>query len=286
MTGEDNRSSATRDAPCQVLNELLANWNLSSLKPVIGALLLPPLPLLLLIFAGGAAMRRRPTLGWAALIVGAAGVWLSCTTAAGEALERRLVQPPLDRLRIQQLARDGPAGTAIVVLGAGREGHAPEYGAASLSRKSVERLRYGLWLSRETGIPVAFSGGTGHLQGDGAAEAEIAARIAARDFGRPLKWTETESRDTHENASRSVALLRAAGVQRVVLVTHGWHMRRSLLEFERAIERQRAQMTVVPAPIGLATDDSRSVLRWLPSGDGYLLTRDALREWLGLLASS
>lgn len=268
-----------------MLNELLANWNLSGLKPVITALVLPPVPLLVLMLAGGAALRRRPALGWAALMIGAAGIWLSCTTAVGAALERRLVQPPLDRQRIQQLARDGPAGTAIVVLGGGREGHAPEYGTASLSRKSIERLRYGLWLSRETGIPAAFSGGTGHAQLGGAAEAEIAARIAARDFGRPLKWTETESRDTHENALRTVALLRAAGVQRIVLVTHGWHMRRSLQEFERAIERQRAPMTVVPAPMGLAVDDSRSLLRWLPSGDGFGLTRDSLREWLGLLAS-
>jgi uncharacterized SAM-binding protein YcdF (DUF218 family) len=277
-------ASSTIPTP-DVLNDLLASWNLSGVKPLVTALLLPPVPLLALMLAGAGLARRRPALGWTALSVGAAAIWLTCTTAVGAALERRLVQPPLDRARIQQLARDGPAGTAIVVLGAGREGHSPEYGGASLPRKAIERLRYGLWLSRETGIAVAFSGGIGHAQGDGPAEAEIAARIAARDFGRPLKWVETESRDTRENAIRSVALLRAAGIQRIVLVTHGWHMRRSLQEFERAIERQHALITVIPAPVGLAGDDSRSLLRWLPSGEGFLLTRDSLREWLALLAS-
>ena len=128
---------------------------------------------------------------------------------------------------------------------------------------------------------MAFSGGTGHAQTAGPAEAQIAAQVAARDFGRPLKWLESDSRDTRENAERSVALLRAAGVTRIVLVTHAWHMPRSLRAFEQAVARSGGGIAVTPAPMALATDDAPPVLRWLPSQRGFEDTRHVLREWLG-----
>ena len=275
-----------------MLNDLVAQSGGVSWKPVLTALLLPPVPLLLLMLLGAMLARRRAVWGWLLLLAGAAGIWLSCTTAVGHGLQRQLLHPyrALGQQDLQQLRtprRDGaPPASAIVVLGAGRESYAPEYGAANLSPYSMERLRYGLWLARETDLPVAFSGGTGHGQAAGPAEAEVAAQIAARDFARPLKWTETESRDTRENAARSVALLRAAGVTRIVLVTHGWHMRRSETAFEQAIARSGGGMLLVAAPLGLASDDSVGALRWLPSQRGFSDTRRALREYLGLLAGA
>jgi len=198
-------------------------------KPVLTALLLPPVPLLLLMLLGAAFVRRRPGWGWLLLWVGAAGIWLSSTTAAGRWLQRQLLQPPsaLDQEQVRQLQAHRAPNSAIVVLGGGRENYAPEYGRPNLSPYSMERLRYGLWLARETALPVAFSGGIGHGQIGGATEAELAAQIAAREFGQPLQWTESTSRDTRENAELSIALLRAAGVTRIVLVTHAWHMPRS-----------------------------------------------------------
>ena len=44
----------------------------------------------------------------------------------------------------------------------------------------------------------------------------------------PLRWTEDRSRDTRENAAATVALLRAAGVRQIVLVTHASHMPRAM----------------------------------------------------------
>jgi len=275
-----------------VLNDLLLQSGAMSWKPVLTALLLPPLPLLLLMLLGAALSRRRTAWGGLLLLAGAAGIWLSCTTAAGQWLQRQLLQPyaALSPQDLQQLrtARAGSAApaSAIVVLGAGRESHAPEYGAANLSPYSMERLRYGLWLARATALPVAFSGGIGHAQADGPAEAEVAAQIAARDFARPLQWTETESRDTRENAARSLALLRAAGIKRIVLVTHGWHMPRSQRAFAQAIAGSGGGIVLVAAPMGLAQDDSIGVLRWLPSQRGFSDTRHALREYLGLLVGA
>ena len=121
---------------------------------------------------------------------------------------------------------------AIVVLGGGREAMAPEYGMANLNHLSLQRLHYGVWLSRQTGAPMLFSGGIGHADSVGVTEAEIAARIADKDYGRPLTWTETESRDTRENAVRSVAMLKSAGITDLVLVSHGFHMPRAIRAFE------------------------------------------------------
>jgi uncharacterized SAM-binding protein YcdF (DUF218 family) len=198
---------------------------------------------------------------------------------------RALSLQDLQQLQTSRRAA-APATTAIVVLGAGLEGYAPEYGAQNLAPMATERLRYGAWLARETSLPLAFSGGVSHARATGPAEAELAALIAARDFNRPLKWAESVSRDTRENAAASVAMLRAAGVRHIVLVTHGWHMRRSLRAFEQAIAASGGGITLQPAPMGLARSESASALRWLPSNDGFSATRNALREYLGLLAGA
>jgi uncharacterized SAM-binding protein YcdF (DUF218 family) len=271
-----------------VLNDLFLRLGLGGWKPVLTALVLPPVPLLLCMLLGMALLRRRPGWAWVLWLGGAAGIWLGSTTAVSEAMLRELRSgvPALGQRGLQQLqaARGGvlaPA-TAIVVLGGGRESYAPEYGGGNLTDQAMERLRYGMWLARETGLPVAYSGGVGHAQAGGASEAEIAAQIAARDFGRPLKWVEADSRDTRENAERSVALLQAAGVTRIVLVTHGWHMRRSLRAFEQAIAQRGGGIGLVAAPIGLARDESIPPLRWLPSNEGFRGTRQALHEMLGL----
>lgn len=266
-----------------MLNDLLQQSGWTGWKPVLTALLLPPVPLLLVMLAGAALARRRHVWGWLLLLAGAAGIWLGSTTAVGQWLQQRLLVLPR-ALSPQDL--QAPPASAILVLGGGRESLAPEYAGPNLSPLAMERLRYGLWLSRQSGLPLAFSGGTGHAQVEGPAEADVAALIAARDFGWPLKWAESGARDTRENAARSVALLRAAGVKRIVLVTHVWHMPRSQRAFEQAIVAGGGGITLLAAPVGLAADESAGPLRWLPSSAGFEATRHALREWLGLLAGA
>lgn len=257
---------------------------------MLTALLLPPVPFLMLMLLGAWLLGRRRSAGWWVLTLGAVGIWFSCTEVAAEALQRALLGPT-QALSAQELRRLGSGDTAaqrsaIVVLGGGRELFAAEYGDANLNPSSLARLRYGLWLGRQTALPVAYSGGVGHAQPQGRSEAEIAARIARSEFGQPLKWTEGHSRDTRENAAFTVALLRPAGVTRIVLVTHGWHMPRSVRAFEQAIARQGAGIGVVAAPIGMTRQVSQPLLRWLPSTEGYVTTRSVWRETLGLLGGA
>jgi uncharacterized SAM-binding protein YcdF (DUF218 family) len=271
------------------VNDLFLMLGIESWKPVLSSLLLPPVPLLLLTLVGARMILWRRGWGWLVVLAATAALWLGACSAVGEWLQRALLAPPpaLDAARVVELKRDMAqrAGVAIVVLGGGREARAPEYGVASLSPLALERLRYGVWLGRQTGAPVMFSAGLGHAAQPGLSEAEVAAEIAAREFGRPLRWTETRSRDTRENAQFAAAQLRDQNLTHLIVVTHGWHMPRALRAFKEATAHAGAPWAVVPAPMGLAPRIERPALRWMPSSEGFLLVRAVLREkigwWLG-----
>lgn len=269
------------------MNALISEYGLAPWKAILAAALLPPVPFIALALFGAWALWGRRTFGWLLMGLSCAGLWLSACAGVGQTLTSLLLRPPpaLGYTQVESLAQAARSrrDLAIVVLGGGREVFAPEYGVASLAPASLERLRYGIWLGRQTGIPVGFSGGTGWAQADGLAEAQIAARISAEEFGRPLRWTEDQSRDTRENAARMVPVLLRAGITEVVVVTHVWHMPRARRAFEEAAQ---GRLKIVAAPIGLAARVDRQALLWLPSAEGFWSVRHALRERVGLWAGS
>jgi uncharacterized SAM-binding protein YcdF (DUF218 family) len=270
------------------VNDLFVLLGIESWKPVLTALALPPVPWILLMLVGARMMFWRRSVSWLLLLLGAAGLWLSCTTGVGSWLEKAALKPPpaMTPERIGEIKRiGGTAGNkvAIVILGGGREAMAPEYGLANLHYFSLQRLHYGVWLARQTSAPMLFSGGVGHADRVGVAEAEVAARIAEQDYGKPLTWTEAESRDTRENAVRSVALLKPAGITDLLLVTHGFHMPRAMRAFQQEAQRAGTPMRVWPAPMGLAQPSERPVMRWLPTTEGFQKTRTVVRELAGML---
>jgi len=276
------------------VNDVVTAFGLEGWKGLADLLLLPPVPLLLMVLVGARLMYRRRLLAWSLILLGCLGLWFSTTMAVGKLMRSsgmHPVPPPLSSSAIEALkqeaedarrARREPT-TAIVVLGGGRRTLSPEYGMSNLTPTSMERLRYGLWLARQTGLPLAFAGGVGHGARAGASEAEIASRIAEREFGLHLRWTESRSRDTVENGQLMAPVLQAAGVRRIVLVTHDYHERRAVRAFERGAERQGQPMAVLPAPVGLLPLYEWSVSDFLPSPDGFLDTRRMLHEWLGYL---
>lgn len=269
--------------------------SLSSLKPVLTALLLPPVPLIVLILAstrlmlaasGKAGLLSRRTIGFGLTLLCCVGLWLSMTQGFSRTLMTYALAPPAplepeDLRRLRLAGARQPGSIAIVVLGGGRNPLAPEYGRSELGPHSMERLRYGVWLSRRTGLPLAFSGGVGWSQrDDGLPEARIAERVAAEEFDRPLRWVEGASRDTRENALYTMEMLRLTGVQRVVLVTHAWHMPRALHLFRDAAG---SDLLVEPAPMGYFPERHNFLLEWLPTPEGMQHNRWILRELLGLM---
>jgi uncharacterized SAM-binding protein YcdF (DUF218 family) len=80
-----------------------------------------------------------------------------------------------------------------------------------------------------------------------------------REFGVPVRWAETQSRNTHENAVRSAEILIAEHISRIVLVVHSFDMPRAKAEFAaQGIE-------AIPAPTGIPRWKVDSPLDVLPS---------------------
>ena len=268
------------------MNDWLVQWGLEAWKPALRMLVMPPVPMLLLVLLGLALVRRRPRLGRSLGVAGVLATWVICTPWAGHVLQTTLTlpPPPLSADRIASL-RQAPR-TAILVLGAGRRTEMLEYGQPDLTAMTLERLRYGWWLARQTGLPLGYSGGVGHGARDGLTEAEAVAVVTTRDRGVPLRWAEQRSRDTNENARYSVAMLQADGITRVVLVTHGFHQRRAQAAFQRAIAQSGRPLDVVAAPVGLRPDPTGVLSDYLPGSQGLLDSSIALHEWLGRLAGA
>ena len=250
---------------------------LGSLKPVISSLLMPLAFLPLLGLLGLLLIAKRLRAGWLLSVVAFGVLWLlSCQGTAVWLARTALPQyPPVtaSQLKASQVQ-------AIVVLGGGTYPEAPEYGTAQPGPATAARLRYGIWLAKQSGLPVAFSGGSGWAAGINvkSSEAEVAARVALEDYGFTLRWLEDQSRDTAENAQLVAPLLMRDGVQRIALVTDALHMPRALAEFERT------GLVIIPAPRGYVLATRSDVLQWLPSADGLSGSTRVLHEVLGLAA--
>lgn len=270
------------------MNQFLALLGIESWKPVAAALLLPPVPLLVLVLIGARLMLPRRGLGWFVIAFAVVLLWLSACFGAAQAVTMVALPPPpalsFERIKELRAAVQAREPIAIVVLGGGMEPYAPEYGVSNLRPLSTERLRYAMWLAHETGAPVAFSGGVGHgAAADATPEAEVASRIATTEFGRSLRWVESSSRDTRENALRTMALLKPSGITHILLVTHGWHMPRAVRAFAEAAPDG---VRIEAAPMGLARRGEAPALTWIPSTEGYTQMRHVLHEIAGLAAGS
>lgn len=257
-----------------------------SWKPLLSVLVQPPASLLLLILLGLWLVRHRPRLGSLLVVLSTVGLWLMSCVGTAHWLQDSVLRPPpaLGTAQIRALLRNpSQPPTAIVVLGAGRHRLAAEYGTSNLSQQAMVRLRYGVWLARRTGQPLAYAGGVGWAQIGDRSEAETAAQIVQDDYGTSLRWTESRSRDTRENADLMVPLLDSAGVRRIVLVTHASHMPRAMRAFRDAAGKG---LVIVPAPVAAVTRDDQPLLDWMPSQQGFMLVHNAVHEVLGLIMGS
>ncbi len=238
---------------------------------VVGSVLLPPLNLLLLAAFGLWLSRKRPRAGRATCAV-ALLLLAFLSTGVGSAMVARTLEsqaPPLaDPVR--------PDAEAIVVLGGGRHGGAPEYGGGEIPNGyTLARLRYGAWLQRASGLPVLVSGGA--PDGGAHTEGDLMAQVLRDEFGVPVRWVENASNNTAQNAQYSARILREAGIKKIALVTHAMHMPRA----RRVFEEQG--LTVLVAPTAYVSYAPASVGRWLPSAAGLHTSWYAMHEWLGLL---
>jgi uncharacterized SAM-binding protein YcdF (DUF218 family) len=244
---------------------------LITLKMILRTLILPPAsPLLAAALGLWLSQRRTPRArraGW--LLLGAALVtlWLLATPMMANVLTRLAQRcPPLD------LSKPVNAQAIVILGGDSAREFAPEYGGPMVRAELLERVSYGAFLARRTGLPVLVSG---------TAEEALGMRASlARDFGIRTRWVDAQSRDTFQNAAYSSRLLRADGVTHIILVTSADHEWRALQEFASA------GLEVVPAPTDLwAPRRGGFILSpYLPSAVALWRSNEALYELIGNVA--
>lgn len=163
---------------------------------------------------------------------------------------------------------------AIVVLGGDFFGHAPEMGGETVGPLTLQRLHYAARLHRDSGVPLLVTGGV--IGRNGRPLAENMSEVLIRDFGRTTRWLDRSSRNTRENARNSRALLLPERIEKVCLVTHGWHMARARMAFvEHGFEVVAAPTLCMAKPAPLPRD-------FVPDSKSLSLSLLALREWCAL----
>jgi uncharacterized SAM-binding protein YcdF (DUF218 family) len=237
------------------------------LKELLVALVLPPFGFLSLTVLGLLQLPTMPRVARGLLWIGVLGLLASAMPTVSDtmlvALETGLdTTPP---------PNDPPQ--AIVILGAEIIRTGGTSPGIQVGRLTLERLRAGAELQRRTGLPVLVTGGT--TQKHEPPVGTVMAHSMTEDFRVPVRWTETESRDTWENATDSAAILRAAGIHSVYVVTHSWHMRRALDAFART------GLIATPAPTPLNRSTSPGWQDLLPRVSAWQSSYYAMHEWVG-----
>jgi len=92
-----------------------------------------------------------------------------------------------------------------------------------------------------------------------------------------VRWVEGDSDNTLENARLSYPLLAQAGVRRIYLVTHAWHLPRAAMAF------RAAGFEVVPAPTAFTTRYRTDLLTFVPNADALRDSRWFMHEMIGML---
>lgn len=234
--------------------------------------LLPPASLFVILAFGWTLHRRLPLVS--KLIVRSVLLvsFILCTPAGAN-----LLVAPLENLTVPLLGPATVRAGAIVILAAGRHGNAAEYGGIDIPDYiALARLRYGAHLQHETGLPILVSGGNRAGIAPFETKAFDMAYALRNDFKTPVTWVEGNSETTAENASRSIVILHAAGVEQILLVTDAMHMPRAQQVF------RQSGMHVTPAPTMFFRLDHYDVGSFVPSAEGLRRSYYALYEWIGL----
>lgn len=225
---------------------------------LVADVLLPPASLAvlaLLLLCGGRRTRRFAPAVVALLVV------LGIPLVATELLNS--LAPPS--------AAPGPPPSAIVILSADA---IRMRGPLEPGPLTLDRVRAGAALQRRTGLPVLVSGG--EFLRSQTTLAKMMATSLENDFGAAVRWQEDRSLDTWQNAAMTAAILRQENISRVYLVTHSWHMRRSILAF-RAFG-----LDPVPVPVRPPYRPPFSPRDLLITSSAWFNSYVALHEWVGL----
>ena len=234
------------------------------------SLLVYPLSLSLLLCVLALAISRLwPRVGFCTVLVAVGWLYI-CSTG----LFAGFLIGTLERGFVPRAMSVIEKADAIVLLGGAMRGDT-HMGTLPDLNHHADRLVQAVALYKAGKAPLVLVTGGG-VEGARTEAKQMRDLLAVMGVPRQDILLENASRDTRDNAVYSAELLRARGMERILLVTSAYHMRRSLALFEGQ------GLEVLPAP----TDYQQLVApqlypAWLPFVSNLYQSTDALHEIVG-----
>lgn len=171
---------------------------------------------------------------------------------------------------------DNPQGDVVIMLGGGAFSDAPDVdGEGALTASPSARLLTAVRLARKLDLPILVSGG--QVFQESGKEALLAKRTLV-SLGVPESriLVEGDSQNTVQNAAYTATILKEHDLVRPILVTSAFHMKRSVLNYEKL------GIEVVPYPTDYMVSHHPvfHVVKLAPSADALHTNAVVLQEIL------
>ena len=236
-----------------------ASW---ILPPGLFVILLAALAIYLTKYSGRLAV---------AVGIGTIIFYLMCTGFVAERFMGQLEKKYSPPAQIETMGAD-----AIVLLGGGAIRDVQDVdGSGVLCSSPASRLLTAVRLQKILNVPILLSGG--QVYKDSANEALISERVLL-SLGVPKEkiLLETKSVNTTQNAIFSAEILREKKLNRPVLVTSAFHMRRAVLNFSR----QGFEVIAYPTDFTVSHQPEFHYTKLRPQAEALLLNVTVLQEVL------
>ncbi|MCZ8240177.1 MAG: YdcF family protein [Leptospiraceae bacterium] len=191
-----------------------------------------------------------------------------------------LIQPLEDAYPYQTVEQTSQAD-AIVVLG-GMVNNLTRIPNRTELTGAVDRLTDAISLYKAgKAKKILFTGGSGILFFEGVSEASQAYRLLIA-MGIPEQdiILEDKSRNTRENASFTLGILKEQGAKSIILVTSAFHMKRSMQEFAN----KGVEVSAFPTDYRTLQDGLSNWDTYIPSVGALDTSTIAIKEWVGTFA--
>lgn len=197
--------------------------------------------------------------------------YLMCTGFVAERFMGQLEKKYSPPAQIETLGVD-----SIVLLGGGAIRDVQDVdGSGVLCSSPASRLLTAVRLQKILNVPILLSGG--QVYKDAANEALISERVLlSLDVPKEKILLETKSVNTTQNAIFSAEILREKKLNRPVLVTSAFHMRRAVLNFSR----QGFEVIPYPTDFTVSHQPEFHYTKLRPQAEALLLNVTVLQEVL------
>jgi uncharacterized SAM-binding protein YcdF (DUF218 family) len=237
---------------------------------ILESLMLPPLGPMLLVLIG-LLFRRLRVFAWLGLIA----LYFASIPASQYFLAKHIENiSAVDELELNNLDH------AVIVVLAYDGNPAPlEFREPANYGRALDRLRYGAYLARSTGLPILVTGGDPFAEGFNASD--IMSHTLSRDFGIADVVKESKSKTTFDHGVYVTEILLKKGINTVILVTTASHMSRAVKAFNNR------GLKVIAAPTGFSRNNylgktkPHIIESLVPNAGSVLEIRILLHEWLG-----